>query len=121
MQAKKLGYKGEDIAAHYLESKGYEILENNFQIRGGEIDLVAKRAGVFVFVEVKTRTQNAFGLGEESVTSLKRRRIHRAIERYCDKKLAGRIPDYRIDLIEIRLGKQDNAVESVNHFEDIEL
>lgn len=121
MQAKSLGFSGETLAAHFLKSKGYEILANNFTIRGGEIDIIAKDKGIFVFVEVKTRTSDTFGRGEESVDKKKRLRIKRAIERYLNSKTAECDPDYRVDLMEIELDQTTNKLKNINHFEDIEL
>ena len=118
MQAKALGYEGEKLAADFLRKKGYEIVQQNFTVRGGEIDLVAKRGETLVFVEVKTRTNEQFGSGDESFTSLKKRRILRAIEQYLYRTYRDADVDYRVDLIEIALssGKQPR----IRHFEDVE-
>lgn len=51
---KNTGDYGEVIAAKYLVDKGYEIIRKNYTKRGGEIDIIAKRKGLLVFVEVKT-------------------------------------------------------------------
>lgn len=121
VKAKSLGYHGETLAAQYLQTKGYRILENNFTIRGGEIDLVAKQSNTFVFVEVKTRTGKKFGEGDESFNRLKSRRIQRAVERYLSTKIREPDPDYRVDLVEINLHPETNTLESITHLEDIEL
>ena len=47
---------GEDIAVNYLKKKGYKIIERNFRKGYGEIDIIALKKNVLVFVEVKTRT-----------------------------------------------------------------
>ena len=73
MKPKALGYHGEDASAIYLEQKGYQIIERNYQKRSGEIDLIAfdpKRKET-VFVEVKTRQNRDYGYPEESVSRLK--------------------------------------------------
>ena len=51
----EVGKRGENFAAEFLKEKGYEILEMNFRIAGGEIDIVAKEKEEIVFVEVKSR------------------------------------------------------------------
>ena len=50
-----VGKKGEDAAAAFLQKKGYKILQRNFHIKGGEIDIVAEKDNTLVFIEVKTR------------------------------------------------------------------
>ena len=50
-----LGKDGEDIAAVFLEKKGFRIIEKNYRTAFGEIDIIAQDRGVIVFVEVKTK------------------------------------------------------------------
>ncbi len=56
-----MGRKGEDLAAEYLSSKGYRILERNWRWSRAEADIIAMDGEVLVFVEVKTRTSDYFG------------------------------------------------------------
>lgn len=51
-----LGERGENVAAKFLTSQGYRILQRNYTTKAGEIDIVARDGKVLVFVEVKTRT-----------------------------------------------------------------
>lgn len=121
MKAKMLGYRGENIAADYLHNKGYEIIKTNFTVRGGEIDIIAKKNSILVFVEVKTRSSENYGYGNETVNNLKKSRISRAINRYLDSKKFARDPDYRLDIIDIQLNQFDKSLKSIQHFEDVEL
>ena len=75
---RRLGLAGEAAAEARLRRDGLEIVARGFRARCGEIDLIARDGRVVVFVEVKTRTGNAFGSPAEAVTALKRRRIARA-------------------------------------------
>ena len=70
----RLGRLGEEIARSRLRAKGYFILDANYRAKAGEIDLVAKKDGVLVFVEVRTRTRAGAALGtpEESITPRKK-------------------------------------------------
>ena len=71
----RLGTDGESIAAAELERLGCRIVERNYRIRSGEIDIVADDAGTIVFVEVKTKTSGDFGDPVEEVTPQKQRQI----------------------------------------------
>ena len=73
-----IGALGEDFVAKYLVGKNYEILDRNWRIREGEIDLVAmSEHGIVVFIEVKTRTSIAFGHPLEAINSEKSYRMQR--------------------------------------------
>jgi len=80
-----LGDRGEMIAAGYLAEKGYEILEQKARAPFGELDLIIKKDGVVVFVEVKTRATKNFGLPEEAVNAEKQKKMTRLAEWYLQK------------------------------------
>ncbi|MEG0292491.1 MAG: YraN family protein [Anaerovoracaceae bacterium] len=67
MENKVIGDFGEKIAKEYLLASGYEILEQNFTCRLGEIDIIAQKGDQLVFGEVKTRTSDVYGLPREAV------------------------------------------------------
>ena len=79
---KKIGVAGEKAAAKYLKKKGYKIIDTNYFVRGGEIDIIAQKDGYVVFVEVKTRTSNDFGTPVEAVGYTKQQRIRNAARFY---------------------------------------
>ena len=79
---RKVGSNAEEMACRVLAEKGYKILKRNFQIRGGEIDIIAEHNKVLVFVEVKARYSHDFGLPIESITQSKVRFIKRAAQFY---------------------------------------
>ena len=78
MSTKKIGKLGEDLAVSYLENKGYRVLERNYSIRAGEVDIIALDSGVLVFVEVKARSGLGFGAPFEAVTYKKQQQIAKA-------------------------------------------
>ncbi len=82
---KVIGRLGEDEAVKYLKKKGYIILERNFNVRGGEIDVIAKKDGYIVFVEVKTRSSEDYGGGLEAVNYTKQQRMTKAAQLYLMK------------------------------------
>src|SRR6184192_267836 len=79
-----LGRTGERLAAEVLLKQGYRILEQNFRCSYGEIDLVAEDEHDLIFVEVKTRRGNAYGLPEEAVTARKRQKLVQVASYYLD-------------------------------------
>ncbi len=93
------GLRGEAIATKYLRKKGYRILERNYRTPFGEIDIIAEDRGTLVFIEVKTRKADLFGLPEESVTIKKRERIKKAALHYL--KDLKKVPPVRFDVLSI--------------------
>jgi putative endonuclease len=71
------GRRAEELAADFLRAAGCEILERNYRRRLGELDIIARCAGVLVVAEVRTRASDAFGGAAASVTRTKQRRIAR--------------------------------------------
>ncbi len=71
-----IGKSGEDKAAQYLESQGYNILTRNFRTRYGEIDIVAQKNNAVYCVEVKTRLSNRFGSAIDAITPQKLNKMH---------------------------------------------
>lgn len=72
-----LGAAGEQLAADWYEANGYQVIDRNWRVREGELDLVVRRARTIVFCEVKSRTSTAFGHPVEAVTHDKRHRIRK--------------------------------------------
>lgn len=77
-----LGHRGEELAAAELRRLGYEIVARNWRCPEGEADIVARRDGEWLFVEVRTRRGQRFGLPEESITPRKRARMAAVAPRY---------------------------------------
>lgn len=84
-----VGSEQETKVQEYLQEKGYEILARNFYTKHGEIDLIAKKDGYLVFVEVKYRADGRFGEPEEAVDFRKQKKIIAAAQYYLYKN---RIP-----------------------------
>lgn len=116
---KQVGDKGEQIAADFLCRKGYQLLERNFISRYGEIDLVALENDCVVFVEVKTRTTQSFGLPEASITPAKLERIQNAGLMWLQAHPESP-EDWRIDVVAIILdGKQQ--IQDIEHFVNVRI
>jgi len=110
----KLGDEGERLAAEFLESQGYLIREKKWRSGHSEIDLIAEKDEVLVFVEVKTRKSTAFGFPEESVSMAKQSHLARGAEFYLES--CGWNGEIRFDIISIVKGK-DKAIE-IHHIRD---
>ena len=82
----RTGKTGEDIALLYLEKTGMRLLERNYRVRGGEIDLIMDDGGQIVFVEVKTRVYSGDGSAYDAVNAAKQRHITKAAVRYLSEK-----------------------------------
>lgn len=104
---KEFGAFGENIAAEYLAECGYRILERNFSCKSGEVDIIAVQGDAVVFIEVKTRSSEIFGLPSEAVSSTKQMRIVRTALYYLQKN---KLLDYmcRFDVIEIIVDEENN-------------
>lgn len=81
-QRRKAGNIGEDAVCGFLVRHGYEIIKRNFTVRGGEIDIIAEKADIIAFVEVKTRTIGSMTSAEEAVDLRKQRLIIRTAQAY---------------------------------------
>ena len=78
----ELGRAGEKAAADLLRRQGYEVVGSGFRARRGELDLICRRGQNLVVVEVKTRTDDAFGTPSEAVGPRKRRALMAAAAEY---------------------------------------
>jgi putative endonuclease len=89
-----LGRTGEEAAVAYLMTHNYRIAATGFRMFRGEIDIIAQDGPTLVFLEVKTRRAEDFGLPEEAVTPAKQRQIRRIAEAYLMKNriVEGRTP-----------------------------
>lgn len=104
------GREAEERAAQHLESCGLRIVERNFRVRGGEIDLICRDARTLVFVEVRQRSRSDFGGAGASITASKRRRIVLAAQHY----LLGKPEcDCRFDCVLIDGGRPGMAKKCV--------
>ncbi len=95
------GLWGEGVAASALAERGYAILGRRVRVgRRDELDLVAERDGVLVFVEVKTRRNETYGRPLSAVDRGKRRALCRAAIRYMKRIERRRMP-FRFDVVEV--------------------
>lgn len=113
LNTRKKGQMGEDIAVKYLLENGYEIIERNKHFsRACEIDIIAYKNDTLIFIEVKTRTTNSFGIPFEAITKTKYQHIKTGVYTYL--KDNPEYKKYRIDAISIIL-KPELTIEHLKN------
>jgi putative endonuclease len=113
---RSLGSGGERLAARYLRRHGYRILERSYRCSLGEIDLVARRDQLYVFVEVKTRRSDQHGEPWTAVDKRKQRQVTRAAVFYLKANAALDVA-VRFDVIGITWPPGWFARPRIEHFE----
>lgn len=111
-EKRKLGDIGENIACEYLKKHKFAIIERNYLRKWGEIDIIAHKADMYRFIEVKsvkvthvtsdavTRATDAYR-PEENVHPWKLKRLHRAIQTYMLEKRID--SDWQLDLVTVKI------------------
>lgn len=95
----RLGPWGEQLAAEFLERRGYRVTERNFRTRFGEIDIIAENAEFLVFAEVKLRKTAYFGAAREFVDKRKQEKLRTTAAIFLEEHETALQP--RFDVIEI--------------------
>lgn len=112
----RIGKWGEDIAVRHLEARQLKLVGRNVRTPYGEIDLIMMDGADVVFIEVKTRTNAAYGLPEDSITARKRSHLMQSAEAYLQDH--PELPDaWRIDVIAIR-GKPTQSDPEIQWFQN---
>lgn len=120
MTAAELGRQGEEVAAAFLEAKGYRVLDRNYRFEREEIDLVCfepnptNTGGDIVIVEVKARSGSRFGPPEAAVDQAKQQSILRVTEAYLHERRLMPTP-IRFDVVAVMFDTDEPTVE---HFEN---
>ena len=109
-----LGRKGEALAKAHLETHGYEVIDENWVFGKAEIDLIAYKDRVIIFIEVKARTGTGFGQPEDFVDARKQKLLVQAADEYI--YLMNHQGDVRFDIISVLFDRNSNY--KLNHIED---
>ena len=110
---KRVGYSGEEFVSKFLHRKGYTILDRNYVIQGGEIDLVCMDGNQIVFVEVKSLSSNSEILLEQTITDKKTRSLIRTCHVWLNKKYLEN-SEWRIDFVGVIFERYDKII-AVKH------
>ncbi len=109
----KTGDKGEELALEYLEERGYTVLETNWHYRRLEIDIIAINETFLIIVEVKTRSNDKYGLPEESVKREKQIQLIKAAQHYTTRFRIQQ--EVRFDIISVILSPEQPKIEHIEN------
>ncbi len=112
----KIGRVGEDIAVKYLEKKGFEIIEQNYRKKYGEIDIIARKGKILHFIEVKSVSCETFPENvscvtdehrpEDNIHHKKLKRLSNTLQVYLFEKFPKEQPEWVFDVITVRLSME---------------
>ena len=114
MNTRLIGNEGENRAAAFLETKGFSIIERNWRTNRGEIDIIAVKNDILVFVEVKTLPNGTLDMIQRELNNQKRQRIIKTSKRFLLKHREYNNSYVRFDVIVIDMP----GLEPVYHIEN---
>lgn len=112
-----IGKWGENVAAEYLRNRGWAIAARNYRTPYGELDIVARKGGTVLFIEVKTRTSDAYGMPEESISPSKAKHLLESAQHYLQQNSL-EDTDWRVDVIAIQ-GRPNQTNTQIAWFENV--
>lgn len=113
---RKVGARGEQIAANWLEAHGYRLIDKNNSTKWGELDLIVSKDNILIFVEVKLKSTEEFGMPEEMIGQNKLIQVKKTAEMYLlnNPGIAGKFDRYQIDAVCIV-----EETGRISHYENI--
>lgn len=114
------GVAGEQIASEHLMKQGYSILAKNFHAPYGEVDMIAQKENILVFVEVKTRNPMGMMTAKEAVGKSKQQKLVKTAGMYLAKNDLMKNQELRVrfDVIEVYLETETGSIININHIEN---
>ncbi|MBI2459489.1 MAG: YraN family protein [Parcubacteria group bacterium] len=113
----RIGEFGEILAKNYLIKHGYKIIEANVKLSYQELDIVALKDDLVVFVEVKTRISQFYGPAENAFQFTKLKRFRRGLEMYISNKNLS-VENVRADLITVDIDHIKKTAK-IKHYKDV--
>ena len=116
----KKGREGEEIARDFLKEKGFRLIQSNYSNVLGEIDIIMSDKDWLVFVEVKLKIGDKYGIPEEMINKNKLSKVKRVAESFLvlEKEAAKNFEKYRIDAVCIVLN-ENKTIRSIKHYENL--
>ncbi|NLV17011.1 MAG: YraN family protein [Syntrophomonadaceae bacterium] len=109
---REIGRRAEELAVEHLIGQRYVIIERNFRCRWGEIDIICRKDGVLVFVEVRSKRSERFGSPEESINYNKMSKIRKTAFEYLNERNL-RIKEIRFDFIGIDFQSRQPIIKHI--------
>ncbi|GAB6180625.1 YraN family protein [Desulfotomaculum defluvii] len=118
LQRKALGKKGEEEACKFIHKLGYRLLERNYRCKLGELDIIAwDPIGMLVFLEVRSRSGNSFGIPEESINSTKKNKLRVLARYFLMARSEFTSVSCRFDIVAVHFNR-DGEVKKINHIKN---
>lgn len=114
------GSVGEQIAADFLRSNGFHIIEQNYSSKFGEIDIIATKNGVIHFIEVKLKVGDRYGIPEEMINKYKLNKVMRMAEMYLIQNPKLNNYAYQVDVVAI-VTEKEGGTERITHYENVSI
>jgi putative endonuclease len=115
------GFIAESIVSRHLEENGYTVLDHNWRRPWGEIDIVAEKSGVLVFIEVKAATAQNPGFEPElRANSVKMAKVVRTARSYLVHNRYSDDKEWQVDIISVLLDI-DGKTAKIKHFKNVEI
>lgn len=109
----ELGKEGEEVAVNLLINKGFDVIERNYKWKNAEVDIICKKNGLLIVVEVKTRNSIALGEPYLSVTRSKQRQIIKVTNHYIEQNNVQE--EIQFDVISIILNQHQTKIEHIEN------
>ncbi len=113
---KQTGDAGENFTVKYLRKNGYKILERNFRLKCGEIDIIAQKGEYIIFAEVKTRNSNSLTRPYEAVDKRKIAKIKKTAAMYISQNQLDAY--FRFDVSEVFTDAKSGKIININYIEN---
>lgn len=116
-----VGQKAEGIVAQYLSGKGYEILDRNWRRKWGELDIVASKEGIVIFVEVKASVNAAVGFDPYlRANREKMRKVVRTARTWLLSYKYSPEQEWQVDVVSVAFNPQEGSAR-IQHFKNVEV
>jgi len=115
---KELAVRGENAVVDFLQNEGFSLLQKNFSVRTGEIDIIVERGKLLLFVEVKTRRRCSSSFQQGLVNAPKKHRIISAAKSYLlRKQISSSSRDIRFDVALVKVAADEKEL-SIDYFKN---